>query len=100
QRVEGLGIALLEAAARQKPLIGTACGGIREVVEDGFNGYLVGVTDVRLLAVRAAELLADGAKAQEMGVAAKARVQERFTTLGMAERTCRLLREAVESTGR
>ena len=44
---EGLPIALLEAMALRKPPVLTAVGGIPEVVEDGFDGFLVPPRDPR-----------------------------------------------------
>jgi len=88
QRVEGLGIALLEAAARARPLVAGRHGGVPEVVEDGTNGYLVDPADPRGLADRVAELLDDPARARAMGAAARAIVRERFLASRMAE-ACR-----------
>ena len=38
---EGLGIALLEAASLQLPIVATRVGGIPEIVHDNVNGLLV-----------------------------------------------------------
>jgi len=40
-RTEGLGLALLEAMAFKKPVIGSNVGGIPEIIEDGKTGFLV-----------------------------------------------------------
>lgn len=39
---EGFGLVFLEAMAFRKPVIGTALGGIPDIVEDGITGMLVG----------------------------------------------------------
>lgn len=49
-RSEGFGLVLLEAMASGKPVIGTATGGITEVVHQGENGLLVRAGDVESLA--------------------------------------------------
>ena len=42
---EGLPKSLLEAAAMKLPLITTNTPGCKEVVRDGYNGYLVNIKD-------------------------------------------------------
>lgn len=45
-RYEAFGLATVEAMSHGLPVIGFAdCPGTNEVIEDGFNGYLVGVDD-------------------------------------------------------
>ena len=97
QRVEGLGIALLEAAARGKPLVAGRHGGVPEVVEDGANGFLVDPSDPAGLAGRVGELLDDPARARAMGAAARAIVRERFLASRMAEACRAVLAEAAEA---
>jgi len=46
---EGLSRVLLEAASMEKPIVTTDVPGCREVVEDGYNGYLCKVKDVESL---------------------------------------------------
>jgi glycosyltransferase involved in cell wall biosynthesis len=50
RRPEGLGNVLLEAMALGKPVIGSAIGGIPEIIEDGKNGFLVPAGDPAALA--------------------------------------------------
>ncbi len=38
---EAFGLVLIEAMACGKPVIGTSVGGIKEVIADGFNGFIV-----------------------------------------------------------
>jgi glycosyltransferase involved in cell wall biosynthesis/sugar phosphate isomerase/epimerase len=47
---EGFGLVLIEAMAACVPVIGTNVPGIRDVIEDGVNGLLVPLGDVRALA--------------------------------------------------
>ena len=50
---EGLGLAIIEAMAMRKPVIGSELGGIPEVIENGVNGLLFppGDTDKLLYAI-------------------------------------------------
>ncbi len=84
QRVEGLGIALLEAAARAKPLVAGRHGGVPEIVEHGVSGWLVDPLDAPDVAARVGSLLADAEGAARMGRAARALVSERFLARMMA----------------
>lgn len=56
---EAFGLVLLEAFACGVPSVATAVGGIPEVVEDGVNGFLVELGDVKMAAARAYQLLTD-----------------------------------------
>ncbi|HEU5002668.1 MAG TPA: glycogen synthase [Actinomycetota bacterium] len=89
---EPLGIVNLEAMACEVPVVATATGGIPEVVEDGVTGLLVPyrpaadgqgpedpVAFAKELAHRINEVLADPARAAEMGRAGRRRVIEHFT---------------------
>lgn len=86
-RVEGLGLALLEAAARGKPLIGTNHGGINEIIDDDINGYLVEPANVEQVADRAMIILNNPDLAKNMGERVREKVSEYFTTTKMARQT-------------
>jgi glycosyltransferase involved in cell wall biosynthesis len=76
---ELLGQTLLEAMACGTPVVATAVASLPEVVADGVAGFLVPPNDPEALAGRLRWLLGHPAEAQAMGVAARARVLERFT---------------------
>lgn len=77
-RWEGLGLALVEAALRSRPVVATRVGGIPEVVEDGVTGLLVDPRDPRALADAVLRLLDDPALARRMGEEAAIRARARF----------------------
>ncbi len=66
-RYEPLGIAVLEAMAAGLPVVASAVGGLREIVQDGITGYLVPPGDAGALADRVTRLLQDTDLATEMG---------------------------------
>jgi glycosyltransferase involved in cell wall biosynthesis len=66
---EGLPIALLEAMAAAKPIVAYDTDGVREAVLNNKNGYLVEPGDVKGLAKKIQELLADPELAKTMGQA-------------------------------
>jgi glycosyltransferase involved in cell wall biosynthesis len=77
-RVEGLGLALLEAAATGVPVVGSRVGGIPECVVEGRTGFLVPERDEGALAGRMGELLDDPVMRHRMGAEGRALVERRF----------------------
>lgn len=56
---ESFGLVALEAIACGVPVIASRTGGLPEVIDDGFNGYLLPVGDVKAMADRGLKLLGD-----------------------------------------
>ena len=77
-RLEGLGVAALEAMARSRPVIASAVGGLAETVVAEETGLLVPPDEAAALAGALARLLADPALARRLGAAGAARVAEHF----------------------
>jgi glycosyltransferase involved in cell wall biosynthesis len=77
-RNEGTPVALIEALAAGRPVVGTNVGGVRFVVEEDQSGYLVPPDDPDALAERLKQLLADPALRARMGEYGRAHVRERF----------------------
>ncbi|MEG0385312.1 N-acetyl-alpha-D-glucosaminyl L-malate synthase BshA [Solibacillus cecembensis] len=75
---ESFGLVLLEAMACGVPGIGTAIGGIPEVIEHGVNGYLVELGDTDAVASYAIELLKDEQKLAAFRQSALDAVQNKF----------------------
>lgn len=76
---EGISNAVLEAMACELPAVSTECGGMREVITDGVDGYLVAPRDHEAMARALAILATDRERALAMGRAARRRILEGFT---------------------
>lgn len=68
---EGFGRAVLEAMALGKSVIATKVGGLRELIKNGENGYLVDIKNSEQIAKRLSVLLKDCGLRDRMGNAAR-----------------------------
>jgi trehalose synthase len=75
---EGFGLTVAEAMWKAKPVIGGAVGGIQDQIVDGVSGILVDPADLAATGTAIDGLLADPARAHEIGEAAQHRVIEEF----------------------
>jgi len=90
-RSEGLGRVLVEAALRERAAVAMGVGGIRDVIEDGFNGLLVASDEE--LADALVRVLTDRQLAERLGAGAR-RSSERWlaSPVEYAERIAELVR--------
>jgi glycosyltransferase involved in cell wall biosynthesis len=91
--VEGLPNVVLEAAASGLPVVARDVGACREIVRHGLTGYLVGTRDPEPFVRHTLPLLADPARAREMGRAGRAVVEDHFSLTQMVRATARLYDE-------
>ncbi|GMA84933.1 hypothetical protein GCM10025868_01830 [Angustibacter aerolatus] len=108
---EPLGIVNLEAMACETAVVGTATGGIPEVVDDGVTGRLVPIEQVQDgtgtpvdpdryvadLAAALIETVEDVDRARAWGLAGRRRAVEEFAWTTVAERTLDVYRAALQA---
>lgn len=75
---ESFGKVLVEANTCGKPVVSTATTGAKEIIQDGYNGFLVPIGAPQALADKILYLLNNPEKAQEMGENGKRLVKEKF----------------------
>lgn len=82
---ESFGLVLLEAMACEVPCIGTAVGGIPEVIIPGENGYLVPLGDIDSVAEYGLKILKDPHLHNQLKKRAVQIVKERFSSSQIVE---------------
>ena len=80
---EGMGRTVLEAMAVGRPVIASRVGGLPELVDHGITGFLVPPMSPSILAEVICTLLSDQKKIEQMGRAARKRVDHRFSADAM-----------------
>jgi glycosyltransferase involved in cell wall biosynthesis len=83
--MEGLGVALLQAAACAIPIVASPVGGIPEIVREAENGYLVPVGETRTLADRIIALLKRPELARAMGRRGREIAEQHFSITAMVQ---------------
>lgn len=78
-QTEGLGVVLLEAMACGTPVVGSNVGGIPDIIQDGWNGYLVQERSPAQLAERIVALLESQAVRKRFVKNGLQTVYERFS---------------------
>jgi alpha-maltose-1-phosphate synthase len=96
---EPLGIVNLEAMACGTAVVASAVGGIPEVVADGTTGLLVPPDDERALADAINALIADPARATELGARGRARAVAEFSWDSIAAQTAGLYAGLLDRSG-
>jgi glycosyltransferase involved in cell wall biosynthesis len=94
-RREGYGVVAREAMAYGRTVVGSAVGGLVDVIDDGVTGRLVPPGDPAALRAAVEELLADTPLRHRLGATARKAASSRFSWEGATEATIRAYRETL-----
>jgi glycosyltransferase involved in cell wall biosynthesis len=83
--MEGLGVALLQAAACGLPIVAGRAGGIPEIVRPGLNGELIEPGDAAALGAHLVQLLGDEALRERYGAAGRELALQAFSLDAMVD---------------
>lgn len=93
-RMEGWGIAIMEAMAAGCPVVSSPVGGVTELIADEENGLLVPVGDVAGIASAVERLLDDGRLRERLCASAKRTIAQ-YTWESAAEKTLQLYEQMI-----
>ncbi|WP_340081618.1 glycosyltransferase [Terribacillus sp. FSL K6-0262] len=92
-KYEGLPMALIEAASSGVPIVSYECSdGIKEIVKDNFNGYLVKNNDREKFVEKLGDLIQNLDKRVTMGNNAIIQVKEKFSEESILEKWNKILK--------
>lgn len=76
---EGFGLTVADAMWKQRPVVASRIGGIRDQIEDGRSGVLLSEPrDLEQAGAAITALMADSERRRQIGIAAQRRVQQQF----------------------
>jgi glycosyltransferase involved in cell wall biosynthesis len=96
---EGLPVVILEAMACGLPVVATDCGGVREAVRDGVEGFVLPPREPALAGAALERLWREPALRERMGRAGRARVLSEFTLEANLDAMERLYGEVTSPSG-
>ena len=92
---EGLGSALIEAMAYGLPLVGTDAGGIKEIIKDGVNGFIVPKKDPVKLSQAIMRIITDESLYEEFS-RKSLELAKGYTSHTMAAETLKIYEETIK----
>lgn len=92
---EAFGMVLIEAMAMGKPVIGTAVGGIPEIIENGVTGILVSPHDPQALARAIARYIDDADFSRKVSLEGRRMVECKFSDDTMGDNFERILKQLI-----
>jgi len=94
---ESFGMGVLETMSFGKPVVATRVGGVAEIVVNNRTGFLARLGDVKAMAAGVRRLAADPELAARMGVAARDRAEQEFSSKKSVEQYLDLYRRTIRN---
>jgi glycosyltransferase involved in cell wall biosynthesis len=94
---EGLPVSVMEAMAIGKPVVAYNIRGVRDLVGDGVNGFLVPFGDIKGLADKIIYLMEHPELAKEMGKTGRVKIEQDFSLKVILPQMEKLYRETLET---
>jgi lipopolysaccharide heptosyltransferase II len=94
---EAFGRVIIEAQACGVPVVATSVGGVVDIIEDGKNGILVPAADPDAIALAAIKIFGDRELADSLAENARKKVEKKYSTELMAEKTIAVYKEALNN---
>ena len=95
-RIEGLPFTVLEALSGGLPVVASDSGGLKDLVTEGENGFLLQPGNVDAMASAIGQLLEDPERRRRMGEASRRRFLDRFTVEHMTDSTLEVFQQVLE----
>lgn len=94
--VEPFGMVLIEAMACGKPVVGSKVGGIKDIIDDGENGFLVEPGRPDQLAEKIHLILSDKKMQKRFGTKAREKVEDNYSYQAVAKKAMSIYEQALE----
>ncbi|MGB9794638.1 glycosyltransferase family 4 protein [Caldisericum exile] len=95
---EGLPVSVMEAMAMEKPVVAYNIRGVRDLVEDGVNGFLVPFGDIKELSNKIIYLMEHPDIAKEMGKRGREKIEKEFSLNVVLQDMEKLYKKVLEET--
>jgi glycosyltransferase involved in cell wall biosynthesis len=94
---EAMPLAIIEAMAMGLPVIATNVGGVIDMIEAGYTGFLNNLDDLEGMANNVITLMSNRSMREEMGSAARKRAQKNFELSSSVNQMADLLKSLTQS---
>ena len=94
--IEAFGLVAVEAMACGKPVVGSNVGGIRDIIRDGQNGYLVEPKDPKSLADKIAFMLENPSLREKLGEEGRRTAERNFDIERRIDKILRIYSRLIE----
>ncbi|MFI8687964.1 glycosyltransferase family 4 protein [Rossellomorea sp. NPDC077527] len=97
-RHEGLPISVIEAMRAGLPIVASDVGGLRELIEEGKNGFLIPRNDTNTFIQKVKTLIADPQLMKQMGQCSRTQYESHFLFEQMRDQTIQMYQTVLESS--